>query len=214
VEQLMTWLDDAAKHKSNRSIVNRFIVLMLIYVGLRSEELLTLRIADTPYYHGKPVIDVKCGKGRVARPIIIPTWLSTVIKDFIKNHRPNAKPGSVLIASEKGFRTLWISRVQCENKQRIRTKHQERSARIIYQCLYDRIVRIGVEAGIGHLTPHMLRHTFGTRMYREGKDLLAVQDALGHVSPNTTMIYARTVPEDRQKQADAMPVYGAMQAAN
>lgn len=40
-----------------------------------------------------------------------------------------------------------------------------------------------------HITPHALRHTFGTRLYAETKDLRRVQVALGHRSVTTTERY-------------------------
>lgn len=41
------------------------------------------------------------------------------------------------------------------------------------------------------ITPHVLRHYFGTRMYQTTADLAVTQTALGHASPVTTRIYAK-----------------------
>ncbi|WP_458316186.1 tyrosine-type recombinase/integrase [Mycolicibacterium brisbanense] len=38
----------------------------------------------------------------------------------------------------------------------------------------------------GHLTAHTLRHRFATTAYAAERDLRAVQELLGHVSPVTT----------------------------
>jgi len=35
----------------------------------------------------------------------------------------------------------------------------------------------------------MLRHTFATMLYKKQKDLVLVQEALGHASLNTSRIY-------------------------
>lgn len=40
-------------------------------------------------------------------------------------------------------------------------------------------------------TGHMARHSFGTRLYNETKDLAAVQEAMGHASPITTRGYVK-----------------------
>lgn len=40
---------------------------------------------------------------------------------------------------------------------------------------------------------HSLRHTFGILLYKRCKDIQAVQQALGHVSIDNTMVYARWV---------------------
>lgn len=42
----------------------------------------------------------------------------------------------------------------------------------------------------GHVTPHMLRHLFGTTCYEDsGGDLRLVQELMGHASPTSTAIY-------------------------
>ena len=41
-------------------------------------------------------------------------------------------------------------------------------------------------------TLHQLRHSFGTTLYRETKDLLLVQDAMRHEHPTTTRLYVAT----------------------
>lgn len=47
---------------------------------------------------------------------------------------------------------------------------------------------------------HLLRHTFGTLVYKETKDLALVQDLLGHNDPNTTRVYTH-IDKERMRQA-------------
>ena len=47
-----------------------------------------------------------------------------------------------------------------------------------------------------NLTPHSFRHYFATRFLRHTRDLALTQDVLGHSSPQTTRIYAKTRKED------------------
>ena len=59
-----------------------------------------------------------------------------------------------------------------------------------YDYVYKRI-----KAALGGaFTPHQLRHRFATQAYRGTHDLRAVQELLGHSSPNTTVRY--TLIED------------------
>lgn len=52
----------------------------------------------------------------------------------------------------------------------------------------------------GDLTAHTLRHAFATKAYRNTRDLLAVQELLGHSSPETTRNYV-LLPEDALRRA-------------
>lgn len=54
-----------------------------------------------------------------------------------------------------------------------------------YDYIYKRI-----KAALGGVyTPHQLRHRFATQAYKGTQDLRAVQELLGHSSPNTTVRY-------------------------
>jgi integrase-like protein len=46
-------------------------------------------------------------------------------------------------------------------------------------------------AGIGHVTPHQLRHTLATQAINRGMSLEAIAALLGHASLSMTMTYAR-----------------------
>ena len=46
------------------------------------------------------------------------------------------------------------------------------------------------KAGLGHVRPHDLRHTFASHLVMGGQNLKTVGELLGHTSYATTMIYA------------------------
>lgn len=51
------------------------------------------------------------------------------------------------------------------------------------------------------ITPHKLRSTYGTSLYRETGDIYLVADVLGHKDVNTTRKHYAAIDEDRRKSA-------------
>ena len=49
-----------------------------------------------------------------------------------------------------------------------------------------------------HITPHKLRSTYGTRLYKATSDIYLVADALGHSDVNTTKKHYAAIDEDRK----------------
>jgi len=65
------------------------------------------------------------------------------------------------------------------------------------QPLSDRSVRVivtnaGGAARLGHVHPHMLRHSCGFYLHNKGYNSRLIQDYLGHKNPASTMLYTRT----------------------
>ena len=50
-------------------------------------------------------------------------------------------------------------------------------------------------------TPHKLRSTYGTSLYRETGDIYLVADVLGHKDVNTTKKHYAAIEEDRRRSA-------------
>ena len=51
-----------------------------------------------------------------------------------------------------------------------------------------------------HITPHKLRSTYGTNLYKETGDIYLVADVLGHSDVNTTRKHYAELEEDRKKK--------------
>ena len=51
------------------------------------------------------------------------------------------------------------------------------------------------------ITPHKLRSTYGTNLYRETKDIYIVADLLGHKDVNTTKRHYAAISEDIRRSA-------------
>ena len=52
-----------------------------------------------------------------------------------------------------------------------------------------------------HITPHKLRSTYGTALYRETGDIRLVADVLGHENINTTIDYYAAIEDEHKREA-------------
>ena len=65
----------------------------------------------------------------------------------------------------------------------------------------ERTVRkAGLEALDRRVVPHMLRHSFATKLHGSGMDILGISKILGHADVSTTQIYTHI--EDKQLEDD------------
>jgi hypothetical protein len=63
--------------------------------------------------------------------------------------------------------------------------------RLSQSALRAELSRAAAIAGIGHVTPHVLRHTYATALINAGVSLQALMALLGHVSAEMSLRYAR-----------------------
>jgi integrase len=171
--------DLARQRGSQRAIIDELIIELLANTGLRASELCDVNIEDLPLSHGKEAIWIRNGKGKVTRAIDIPENLVKRLERFVRLYRKCAKPQEPLLVNNK-------------------------SKRMIYRTIYEKMKKLGNKSGIGKLHPHMLRHTYLTRLYNIEHDLRFVQDQAGHASPTTTAIYAKTNNKARKRQVEAL----------
>lgn len=70
-----------------------------------------------------------------------------------------------------------------------------------YRRLQREIDIIASKAGLHRkASPHVLRHTFATLTLNNGAELVAIQEFLGHSSPDTTLRYAKITHERKREQ--------------
>lgn len=74
-------------------------------------------------------------------------------------------------------------------------------SRLSNRGIQREIAKIAKTAGLEKkVSPHVLRHTFATLTLNNGAELVAVQELLGHSSPETTLRYARITEERKREQ--------------
>ena len=153
---------------------DRAMLELLYATGLRVSELVSLRMADVELEAGS----LSCfGKGSKQRRI--PIGRSSI--HFLKNY--------------------FAARQRMLEGNRSDLLFVERNGNpITRQKFWKIITRYGESAGLGHVTPHMLRHSFATALIENGADLRSVQMMLGHSNINTTQVYTH-VTNERLKSA-------------
>lgn len=62
--------------------------------------------------------------------------------------------------------------------------------RLSQNAVRDELNRAAATAGLGHITPHQLRHTYATALINAGVSLQALMALLGHVSTQMSLRYA------------------------
>ena len=155
-------------------IRDRAMLELLYATGLRVSELVSLRTPDVDLEAGS----LSCfGKGSKQRRIPIGRSSIRFLKNYFKVRQRLLKEmrSDLLFVEPNGNP---ISR----------------------QKFWKIITQYGASAGLGHVTPHMLRHSFATALIENGADLRSVQMMLGHSDINATQIYTH-VTNDRLKSA-------------
>ncbi len=83
----------------------------------------------------------------------------------------------------------WLSdRPSCLRSEFLFT---ERGRRISASRVDRAVTKAATTAGIGHVSPHQLRHTLATQAINRGMSLEAIAALLGHRSMTMTLVYAR-----------------------
>ncbi len=157
---------------------NRLIIKILIYTGIRVSEAINIKIKDMHKEDGIYMIQVR-GKGNKPRVVMIKE--SVIQKDIAE----------------------WLELRRCETN----LLFCNQTGKVLTQSYISRTVEdILISAGIRKEKngAHMLRHSFATLLYIKHRDLILVQEALGHSDINTSRIYTHFDHERLIKTTDLL----------
>lgn len=169
-----------APHKSFRKGVRNYLIgCLMLEAGLRVGEVVALEMSHL-YFNDKPVqslvLTKDITKNRVER--IVP--ISTRLKHALEEYRSSTGWFDEMEPSHKAF-TVFMSEKQITTRQ------------------IERIINAAGWKAFGRpVNPHMLRHTFATKLMRV-TDMRTVQELLGHSDITSTQIYTHPNEDDKRE---------------
>lgn len=158
---------------------NRTILELLYATGMRISELSSLNFENLNLEENEIKV---FGKGSKERIVLISTRAKNFLETYIKTVR-------YLICRKESNN---LSEPVFVNKTGYRLQPQ--SVRL---AIKDVVEKIELPK---HVTPHVFRHSFATKLLENGADLRVVQELLGHSSISNTQIYTH-VSTERLKQS-------------
>lgn len=164
-EEVNRFIEAIDKHVFSLKIAsrNRLIIKVILYTGIRVSEALSINMKDFNRDNDAYMIQVR-GKGNKPRLVMIK---ESIIKKDLED---------------------WLQIRCCDNNLLF---CNQKGTPLSQAYMYTMVEKILLEAGIRKEKngSHMLRHTFATLLYQKSKDLILVQETLGHADINTSRIY-------------------------
>lgn len=155
------------------------ILVLFLNCGLRISELVGLNISDI---QGEALHIL--GKGNKMRVVFLNDACQTALEEYLAVRRPITG--------------------QDEDALFLSSQNERMSRSAVHAMVKKRLSEAGIDAS--QYSSHKLRHTAATLMLRNGVDVRAVQEVLGHEHLNTTEIYTHIDNEDLRVAAKANPL--------
>jgi site-specific recombinase XerD len=190
----------------DRSLLGRrdhAIVATLLFTGLRVNELIRL---------ARPALDLEVGtlrvvhgKGGKDREVPVVPRLAAILRAYLADVRPSL-PGAgtdpwVFLRAPAASRDARAPNLTGTVPWSRARAGEPIERRVVWWMLQKRVAPV-----VGHpVHPHMLRHSFASRLRAAGVDLQLISEVLGHTDIRTTTIYAHlATPQQRATVARAM----------
>ena len=152
------------------------LVNLLLYAGVRVDEATRLRLSDVVLRPRSGKVIVRSGKGRKYREIPLHKEAREALQRYL-DVRPNGDSEHLFLGQRGPLGPRGIQ---------MRLKALGESVKV-------------------KVTPHILRHSFATRLLREADaDLVTVAALMGHSSVVTTAIYTQPADEDLRKAVNGL----------
>lgn len=153
------------------------IMTLLLGTGIRVSECVGLNINDVDFNIGGIRIHRKGGKEVI---VYFGSEVEYALADYIDERKR--------IMPEKGSEDALFLSMQ---RKRLNVRSVENLVK-----KYAKIV-----TPLKKITPHKLRSTYGTNLYRETGDIYLVADVLGHADVNTTKKHYAALEDERRRSA-------------
>ena len=153
------------------------LLSLLLGTGIRVSECVGLDISDVDFKNNGILIHRKGGKE-------VTVYFSDEVKEALQNYYDER----VLILEESGHEGAFFLSMQ---NRRLSVRSVENLVK-----KYAKII-----SPLKKITPHKLRSTYGTNLYKETGDIYLVADVLGHSDVNTTKKHYAAIEDDRRRSA-------------
>jgi integrase/recombinase XerD len=150
----------AALLLSKKNLKHRAILTTIYATGLRVSEVTNLQVTDID--STRMIVQVRQGKGRKDRLVMLSPNLLTVLRQYWQAY----KPAHWLFPGPNPSRSINDATVYRICRQAARAAKLSKS-----------------------VSPHTLRHSFATHLLEAGTDLRTIQLLLGHRNLKTTALY-------------------------
>lgn len=151
------------------------IVTLLVGTGIRISELVGMNTYDIDFKNNSFIVTRKGGNRTI---LYMPGEVHNTLKRYMEEYRKDIKTEEDAL-----FLSLQNKRMTVSSMQKMLKK-------------YTKIV-----TPLKNISPHKLRSTYGTNLYKETGDIYLVADVLGHKDVNTTRKHYAAIDEDRRKLA-------------
>jgi integrase/recombinase XerC len=166
-----------AAYQKSTGIRDVALLKLMLGTGVRISECIGLNIEDVDFTHNSFKVTRKGGKEAIL-------YFSDDIRQAMEAYMELRKPMVTLSGHEQA---LFLS-----------MQNRRITARAV-ENLVEKYTKTAVP--LKKITPHKLRSTFGTALYRATGDIYLVADVLGHKDVNTTRKHYADMSEDNRKRA-------------